>query len=81
MSKSKKTKAPLETKAEEKFWKERVADQAVLTLHLTTRETVSGRALFATEETIGIETAEGETRLVPREELAYIEENTLSAHE
>jgi hypothetical protein len=81
MSKTKKTKAPLDTKREELFWKERAAAKAQLTLHLTTGEKVSGAVLFATEETIGLETPEGQTRLVSREELTYLEDSAVAVHE
>ncbi len=73
MSKHKKTKAPLETKAEDGFWSGAVRDKTPLTLHLLTKESVAGRALFATEETVGVELSEDKTRLVSREELAYLE--------
>lgn len=73
MSKHKKTKAPLETKAEDKFWVASVREKTPLTLHLLTKESLSGHALFATEETVGVEVENGETRLVSREELAYME--------
>lgn len=73
MSKHKKTKAPLETKAEDKFWKESVRNKTPLTLHLLNKEALPGTAKFATEEMLGLEEEDGETRLVSAEELAYIE--------
>jgi hypothetical protein len=73
MSKSKKTKAPLETRAEAAFWKEHGERKTPITLHLFTKETLRGHAVFATEESVAIETAEGQTQIVPREELAYLE--------
>lgn len=73
MSKHKKTKAPLETKAEDQFWAESVRNQTSLTLHLLDKESVSGHALFATEESVGLAGPQGSTRLVSREELAYLE--------
>jgi hypothetical protein len=73
MSKHKKTKAPLETKAEDRFWTGAVREKTPLTLHLLTKDNVSGLPLFATEETVGVEVSGSETRLVSREELAYLE--------
>jgi hypothetical protein len=73
MSKHKKTKAPLETKAEDTFWAESVRNKTPLTLHLFNKERLSGAPKFATEEMLGLEDEQGETRLVSVEELAYIE--------
>ncbi len=75
MPKTKKSKAPLETKAESLYWKELARNKTGVTLRLHDLERLSGRALFATEESIAIETPEGETRLVPREDVAYLEES------
>lgn len=73
MSKHKKTKAPLETKAEDQFWADSVRNKTPMTLYLLNKESVSGHTLFATEEIVGVAVNEEETRLVSREELAYME--------
>ncbi|MDX2266689.1 MAG: hypothetical protein NW208_01200 [Bryobacter sp.] len=72
MAKNRKTKAPLETNQEHKFWASSIRGHHQMTCHLTSRETCSGRPIFATEEMVGFLLPDGATRLIEREELAYI---------
>ncbi len=78
MAKSKKTKAPLETKQEEAFWKERLRQRAHFTIHLLGGETISGPLEFASDDTLGI-SQDGATRLLSRDEITYLEDHAGSS--
>jgi repressor of nif and glnA expression len=76
MPKTKKTKAPLETKAEAGYWKELTRENVEVTVRLRDGERFTGRLMFAAEDAVGVEIAGGQTRLAPLEEVAYVEEST-----